>query len=493
MLTSVVMCSCNYMLMVTERQGKRIFFMTIEFNFRHFYNLTVEYVVLENERFVVMEISRIIYDQILKSEYKALALKKSLETEFVKSQLSNDTSVAPSLPLIIKEKQYKELKKTSEMLFTIMDKTIGLVIDNQSTGTYIRTYRSLWDVIKKEDTFNSNNIIFARISGVYDKNDTIRYFEFTSEPSDLLLAEELLEIYGNIQEVWESLREINFSFFNKSWKSFARFLQTCNKKIDFNKKKDVIAIISFQENYGDRIYYKYLKNNGFNVCKAKPDEFIFNGTELTYRDLKIKLIIFPQPVKNITYFNTDLKPVIDAFTGGKVFIIDAFRSLLATEKSLFALISDRKNYSFYNDREVKFIKKHIPWTRIIRHECTTDIEGNEVDLIDYIIASQDRLVLKKSSDITGDHLGPACDMNPMDWKTLVSWILSSKELWVAQEKIEFNSSERYVIGEDTLKLKKIFWCVHPYIFNGKFQTCYGKTSDEPVVNADATETLVGFI
>jgi len=440
-----------------------------------------------------MEISRIIYDQLLKSEYKALALKKSLETEFAKSQLNSDDSVAPSLPLIIKEKQYKELKKTSEMLCTIMDKTIGLIIDKQNTGTYIRTYKSLLDVIKKEDTFISNNIIFAKISGVYDKHDTIRYYEFSSEPSELLLAEEILEIYDNVQELSESLKKINFSFSNKSWKSFAGFLKTCHKKIDFNKKKDGIAIISFHENYGDRIYYKYLASNGFNVCMAKPEKFTFNGKELIYQDLKIKLVIFPQPLKNITYFNTDLKHVIDAFIGGKVFIIDTFRSILASEKSLFALISDRKNHSFYNDREVKFIKKHIPWTRIVRHECTTDIEGNEVDLIDYIIANQDRLVLKKSGDIRGDHLGPAWDMNPMDWKTLVSWILSSKELWVAQEKIEFNSSERYAIGDDCIKLKKIFWCVHPYIFNGKFQTCYGKTSDEPVVNADATETLVGFI
>lgn len=440
-----------------------------------------------------MEISRIIYDQHLKSESRALALKKSLEAEFAKSQLNIDGPVAPSLPLIIKEKQYKELKKTSEMLCTIMDKTIGLIIDNLTTGTYIRTFRSLWDVIKKEDICNSNNIIFAKISGVYDKNDTIRYYEFSSEPSEFLLVEELQEIYGNIQEVSDILNKINFSFSNKSWKSFARFLQTCHKKIDFNKKKDTIAIISSRENYGDRIYYKYLKNNGFNVCMAKPGQFIFNGKELIYQDLKIKFVIFSQPVKNITCFNTDLKPVIDAFTGGKVFIIDTFRSILASEKSLFALISDRKNHSFYNDREVKFIKKHIPWTRIVRHENTTDITGNEVDLIDYIIANQDRLVLKKSSDIRGDHLGPAWDMNPMDWKTLVSWILSSNELWVAQEKIEFNSSERYFIDDDSVKLKKIFWCVHPYIFKGKFQTCYGKTSDEPVVNADATETLVGFI
>jgi len=440
-----------------------------------------------------MEISRIIYDQSLKSEYKALALKKSLETEFAESQLNNDESVAPSFPLIIREKQYKELKKTSEMLCKIMDKTIGLIIDNQSTGTYIRTYKSLWEVIKKEGLFASNNIIFAKISGVYDKNDTVRYFEFNSEPASFLLSEEILEIYGNIQEVSDIFREINFSFSNKSWKSLTGFLRTCNKKIGFNKKKDMAAIISSRENYGDKLYHKYLKKNGFNVITAKPEEFTFNGKELTCHYTKIKLIIFPQPVRNISFFNTCMKPVIEAFIEGKVFIIDTFRSLLASEKSLFALISDRKNYSFYDDREIKFIKKHIPWTRIIRHEYTTDIDGNEVDLIDYIIANQDRLVLKKSSEITGDHVGPAWDMNPMDWKTLVSWILSSKELWVAQEKIEFNSSERYVIEDDSIKLKKIFWCVHPYIFNGKFQTCYGKTSDEPVVNTDATETLVGFI
>jgi len=379
------------------------------------------------------------------------------------------------------------------MLCTIMDKTIGLIIDNQSTGTYIRTYKSLWEVIKKEGLFASNNIIFAKISGVYDKNDTVRYFEFNSEPASFLLSEEILEIYGNIQEVSDIFREINFSFSNKSWKSLTGFLRTCNKKIGFNKKKDMAAIISSRENYGDKLYHKYLKKNGFNVITAKPEEFTFNGKELTCHDTKIKLIIFPQPVRNISFFNTCMKPVIEAFIEGKVFIIDTFRSLLASEKSLFALISDRKNYSFYDDREIKFIKKHIPWTRIIRHEYTTDIDGNEVDLIDYIIANQDRLVLKKSSEITGDHVGPAWDMNPMDWKTLVSWILSSKELWVAQEKIEFNSSERYVIEDDSIKLKKIFWCVHPYIFNGKFQTCYGKTSDEPVVNTDATETLVGFI
>jgi hypothetical protein len=442
-----------------------------------------------------MEISRIIYEQSLKSENKALTLKKSLETEFAKSQLKSEPPVLPSLPLIIKEKQYKELKKTSEMLCNIFDKTIGLIIDNRNTGKYVRTYKSLWELVQKEVILNSNNIIFGKTSGVYDRNDIIRYFEFSSDPASFLLAEELLEIYNNINEVSENFKKINFSFSNKSCKSFARFLQTCNKKIDFNKKKDFIAIISSKENYGDKLYYKYLKNNGFNVFTVDPGEFSFDGEELRVRNNKIKLVIFPQSIKNITSFNTDMKPVIEACKGGKVFIIDTLRSVIASEKSLFALISDPKNHSFYNDRDVKFIKKHIPWTRIIRHESTTDISGNEVDLIDYIIANQERLVLKKSSNITGEHIGPACDMNPLDWRTLVSWILSSKELWVVQEKIEFNSSERYEIDNDCIKLKKIFWCVNPYMFNGKFQTCYGSTSAEPVVNIEngSLETLVGFI
>ncbi len=444
-----------------------------------------------------MEIPKIMYEKFLKTRESSIELKKALETEFQKNRITQEKNFPkkPSLPLIITEEQHEQIKKSANMFGKIINKTVNFIFEKKITGKYLRMYKTIWDGIKKEkkDSKQDNNIIFSRLNGVFDKKGRIKFFECNQDPNSLLLGEELQKIYKKVTILEQIFNECQILFYDSSKPNLTRFFNRYLREIDFNKTKDKIAITGIEDNCGHKLYARHLDSKGYMTYTVKPDELKLDEKWLTFKGKKIKLLIITDQINR--KIMEKLNPAMEAYLSGKVKLIESLRSSIAGEKSLLALITDPRNHKFYNNSEISFIKNHIPWTRIIRHERTTDIYGNNVDLIPYILNNQDRLVLKKSSNFLGEQIGPAFDMNRLDWQTLISWILSDKEYWIAQEKIDFNSSERYVLENDEVNLKKFYWCVNPYMLNGKYQTCYAMTSTSPVVNTETSsiETPVGFI
>ena len=442
-----------------------------------------------------MEIPKIIYEKDLKSKDNAIKLKKALEKEFLKSKkaLGNDFPKEPTLPLLITEKQHKEIKKASNTFGKIINKTVKLIIEKKISGKYLRMYKTIWNFIKKEEKKETSGITFSRLNGVFDSSGQIKFFECTAEPGSLLLGQELQDIYKKITPLNEMFKKNNITFHNNSKSNLTRFFNKYTKETNFIKSKDNIAIIKPETGFGYRLYEKYLQDKGYNVFTIAPEELEFENNCIIAGNKKIDLVIISEKLNRA--ITKKLRQVFNIYTEGKIRLLDYIQSAIATEKSLMALMSDPKNHKFYNNSEISFIKKHIPWTRIIRHENTTDMEGNKIDLIEYIVKNQEKLVLKKSSSFMGGQVGPAYDMNRLDWKTLITWILVDKEYWIAQEKVDFNSSERYVLDNNEINLKKFYWCINPFLLNGKYQTCYAMTSTEPVVNTETSkiETITGLV
>ena len=430
-----------------------------------------------------METSKCIYEKIIKSPAKILDLEINVRNKFSENKIyySNKRS-DPSLPLLVSEKEHLEIQKSSEKLSKIMNKTVSLIFKEKSTGNYLRIYKDLWSsILKEREQFkNKNNFTFSKLNGTFDNDGVIKYFEYRADSRDFLYGDKILQIYNTIKPLADFFKENNIAFFNKTSSGLTRFLGRYSKKINFHKKKNRIGIIPLQQDFRFELYNNLLASKGYNVFTISHKDLISKVKSLYPENGKSKLFLLTGPMKNenIKY----LEPLIEAYLSGKVKLLDFICSSLASEKTLFALISDPKNHKFYSNSEISFINKHIPWTRVIRHERTTDISGHDVDLIEYIIKNQDKLVLKTSSSFLGGQVGVAYEMNKMDWKTLISWILSCNEYWVVQEKIHCNKREGFIIKEDKLTHEKLYWSFKPVLLNNRFQTCYGNTSIFPVVS-----------
>lgn len=443
-----------------------------------------------------MEIPKIIYEKFPDRIEWALKLKKELTEEIKKIDYFNRKELEHgiSLPLLINETEQEKIKKTSEKLSKIVNKTLFLILHGKSLGNYIRINKDTWNAIKRENTDSkTENITFSKLKGSFDKNGLIKYFEFRTTLADFLTGQEILDLYNKNQFLSEIFKENKISFINKTRNNFIRFLGKYCKKINFSKKEKAIAFIFPENSYEYKIYYKVLKKKGYNLQIIKPEDLNFTDAMLRGKDRKIEFVIMAAYPDNKDIKR--IKPLIDAYISKKVEMLAPVRDSIASEKTFFALMSNPKNHRFYNPSEISFIKKHIPWSRVVRHEKTTDMDGNEIDLIEYIIKNQEKLILKKSNSSIEGEIGAAYEMNEFDWKTLISWILSSQDYWIVQEKISSGMKEIYVVENNKVNLKKLYWCFKPVLLNNKFQTCYGNTSEKPVVTIEnnGIELPVGFI
>jgi hypothetical protein len=64
------------------------------------------------------------------------------------------------------------------------------------------------------------------------------------------------------------------------------------------------------------------------------------------------------------------------------------------------VLSDERNVGLFPDDEREAIEAHIPWTRLVA-ERTTRHGGRKIDLVPFILAQRERLVLKPNDEYGG--------------------------------------------------------------------------------------------
>jgi diaminobutyrate-2-oxoglutarate transaminase len=89
------------------------------------------------------------------------------------------------------------------------------------------------------------------------------------------------------------------------------------------------------------------------------------------------------------------------------------------DKAILAVLSDPRFSSDFTSTELEFIRRHVPWIRMLAPTTTTDPDGAQVDLPEFVLRNQERLVLKPINLTRGENIlvGPA--VSPSDWRDAV--------------------------------------------------------------------------
>ena len=86
----------------------------------------------------------------------------------------------------------------------------------------------------------------------------------------------------------------------------------------------------------------------------------------------------------------------------------------------------------FSEKEREVIKKHIPWTRIVK-DGKTDYKGEEIDLISFLRENKDRLVIKPNSEYGGRGVVVGVDADEKAWEDKIEEALSKPN--VVQEYV----------------------------------------------------------
>src|SRR2546425_4538453 len=97
-------------------------------------------------------------------------------------------------------------------------------------------------------------------------------------------------------------------------------------------------------------------------------------------------------------------PVIRAVRSGAVCMVNSFRCKILHKKASLAVLSDERNAKLFSVVERRAIDAHVPWTRTVAEQKTLH-GGRKVDLVPFILAQRDRLVLKPNDEYGGEGIG----------------------------------------------------------------------------------------
>ena len=90
----------------------------------------------------------------------------------------------------------------------------------------------------------------------------------------------------------------------------------------------------------------------------------------------------------------------------------------------------------------------MPWTRIIADTRTTDSDGHEVELLDWLRRNRERCVLKPNRAYGGEGIEIGIDADAATWERSLERAVSEPDLWVVQGYRPVAEKDFPVIDED---------------------------------------------
>ena len=176
-------------------------------------------------------------------------------------------------------------------------------------------------------------------------------------------------------------------------------------------------------------------------------------------------------------------PLVDAMREHRAAVVNPFRTRVANNKKLFALLEDPRWAELSSRDEKEVIRETIPWTRIVRPGRVTYGDW-VVDLLPFIADNRERLVLKPASDYGGRGVALGMETSAEEWTTLLDDHAEGADL-VVQEYVPIPEDLFPAIEDGRVNMRLKRFNVNPFGIGGRYAGMLTRISDQAVINVAA--------
>jgi uncharacterized circularly permuted ATP-grasp superfamily protein len=176
-------------------------------------------------------------------------------------------------------------------------------------------------------------------------------------------------------------------------------------------------------------------------------------------------------------------PLVQAYAAGACVVINSFRAKLLHKKSLFALLSDAQFHELFTTAELQAINAHIPWTRVVAPGATT-YQGDAVpDLLAFVRANRERLLLKPNDDYGGKGITIGWETDADAWDAALSAALQSP--FVVQERVTIAYEDYPALVDGKVVIGQRLVDSDPFLFGSEVDGCLCRLSTVTLLNVTA--------
>ena len=234
------------------------------------------------------------------------------------------------------------------------------------------------------------------------------------------------------------------------------------------REKPSIAILDWEDvpTYSEFILFRdYFQQQGYACVIADPRQLEYRGGVLYAADTPVNLIYKRVLISELIHRGRLDQPVIRAVRDGAACMVNPFACKILHKKASLAVLSDERNHHLFSPDQVQAIAAHIPWTRRVVDERTS-YQGQEVELVPFILANRDRLVLKANDEYGGKGVVLGWETDAAGWEWAVQTALSEPS--VVQERVPVDSEPFPSLIEGELRVIDRMLDTDPFVYHGAF-------------------------
>jgi uncharacterized circularly permuted ATP-grasp superfamily protein len=237
------------------------------------------------------------------------------------------------------------------------------------------------------------------------------------------------------------------------------------------------------------LFREYFEAQGYPSIIAAPEDLEFSNGRLRARDFAIDIVYKRLLVNEYLPIMAEQPALLDAYRARAVCMVNSFRSKLIHKKALFAVLTDARYATLFSDSERSMIRNHVPWTRRVRFG-ESDYFGEEIDLLEFIAARRDRLVLKPNDDYGGHGIYIGWNTDEIGWDEAMHNALANGD-YLVQERVP-TAREVFpaLTTEGTIAFAEQLVDLDPLLFNGKVGSAFTRLSSNELANVSSGGGMV---
>jgi hypothetical protein len=237
------------------------------------------------------------------------------------------------------------------------------------------------------------------------------------------------------------------------------------------------------------LFREFFEKSGYPSVICTPQELEFRDKRLSVAGQEIDIVYKRLLVNEYLPIIREYPALLDAYRAGAICMVNSFRSKLIHKKALFAVLTDPKHANLFSDDELAAIRAHVPWTRVVKDEHT-DYFGREVNLLDFIRADGERLVLKPNDDYGGHGITIGWNVDQRGWDVAINNALADGD-YLVQERVPTARETFPALTDDgRVEFAEQLVDLDPLLFNGKVGSAFTRLSSTELANVSSGGGMV---
>ena len=237
------------------------------------------------------------------------------------------------------------------------------------------------------------------------------------------------------------------------------------------------------------LFRDFFQQSGYPSVICTPQELEFRNNRLSVGGQEIDIVYKRLLVNEYLPIVRAHPALLDAYRAGAICMVNSFRSKLIHKKALFAVLTNPKHAALFSDKELEAVRAHVPWTRVVRDEHT-DYFGREVNLLDFIRADGERLVLKPNDDYGGHGITIGWNVDQRGWDEAINNALADGD-YLVQERVSTARETFPALTDDgRIEFAEQLVDLDPLLFNGKVGSAFTRLSFSELANVTSGGGMV---